>query len=317
MSVEYGGCLKNMEKDLISVIIPVYNNEKYFSKCITSVLNQTYKNIEIIIINDCSTDNSEKIILDYKAKDKRIIYLSNEKNIGVGRSRNIGIEHAKGKYIYFLDSDDFIEETALANLYNAIKEDDSFSCMTKGYKNINNEDIAFSRSEEELTLLQSPSVCIRLFNKEIIDKSKIRFSNLPIGEDLEFVFKLMIYNDKFSYVNNKPLYHYVIHSDSSIHGSVQKQLSVLEAINSIEEYAKQLNKFDKFYDRLEFVNISHILRGTIKRIMRLENYKKEDIITCISYVENKYPNWKKNKYLEKYLSNDIEFLMNLNKNLNQ
>ncbi len=305
-----------MEQDLISVIIPVYNNEKYFIKCIASVLRQTYKNIEIIIINDCSTDNSEKIILGYKEKDKRIIYLSNEKNIGVGRSRNIGIEHAKGKYIYFLDSDDFIEETTLEDLYNGIQENDSFSCMTKGYKNVNNEDIAFSRSEEELTLLQSPTVCIRLFNKKIINESKIRFSSLPIGEDLEFVFKLMIYNDKFSYVSNKPLYHYVIHSDSSIYGSVQKQLAVIDAINSIEEYAKQLNKFDEFYDRLEFVNISHILRGTIKRIMRLENHKKEDIITCINYVENKYPNWRNNRYLKKYLSNDIEFLMNLNTDFN-
>ena len=306
-----------MEKDLISVIIPVYNTDKYLERCITSVLNQTYKNIEIIIINDCSTDDSEKIISDYKEKDKRIIYLSNEKNLGVGKSRNIGIEHAKGKYIYFVDSDDYIEETTIADLYHGIKKDNSFSCMTKGYKNVNNEDIPFSKSEEEFTLLQSPSVCIRLFNKEIIDKSKIRFSNLPIGEDLEFVFKIMIYNEKFSYVNNKPLYHYVIHPDSSIHGTIKNQLSIFDAINSIEEYARKLNKFDQFYDRLEFVNISHVLRGTIKRIMRIENYKKEDIIKCINYVESKYPNWKNNKYLKKYLSSDIEFLMNLNTGFNQ
>lgn len=300
-----------MEKDLISVIIPVYNNEKYFRKCISSVINQTYKNIEIIIINDCSTDNSEKIILEYKAKDKRIIYLSNEENIGAGRSRNIGIEQSRGKYIYFLDSDDYIEKTAITELHNGIKENDSFSCMMNGYKNVNNEDSLFSRTEEELNLLQSPSVCIRLFNKEIIDKSKIRFSNLPIGEDLEFVFKIMIYNDKISYIDNIPSYHYVIHSDSSIHGSIKKQLSVLDAINNIEEYAKQLNKFDELYDRLEFLNINHVLRGTIKRIMRLENHKKEDILECINYVENKYPNWKANKYLKKYLGNDIDFLISL------
>ena len=297
-----------MKKDLISIIIPVYNTQHFFKKCIESVIEQTYKNIEIIIINDCSTDNIENIILDYKEKDNRIIYKSNKRNLGVGKSRNIGLELAKGKYIYFLDSDDFIEKTTISVLYNAIKKDDSFSCMTTGYKNINNEDILFSRTEEELTLLQSPSVCLRLFNKKIIDESKIRFSNFPIGEDLEFVFKILIYNDKFSYITSKPLYHYVIHSDSSIYGSSQKQLSILKAINNIEEYAKKLNKFAEFYDRLEFVNISHILCGTIKRIMQIKNYQKEDIIKCINYVEKKYPNWRNNKYIQKYLNINIDYL---------
>ena len=90
-----------MKKDLISIIIPVYNTQKFFKKCIESVIEQTYKNIEIIIINDCGTDNIEKIILDYKEKDNRIIYKSNKRNLGVGQSRNIGLELSKGKYIFF------------------------------------------------------------------------------------------------------------------------------------------------------------------------------------------------------------------------
>ena len=300
-----------MEKDLITVIIPIYNNERYLNKCIDSVLEQTYQNIEVILIDDCSTDDSWKVALDYKDKDKRVVCFFNEKNIGVGGTRNFGLEQAKGKYIYFLDSDDYIEKTTLADLYNTIQEGDSFSCMTQGYRHIDGKAILYLRSREELSLLQSPSVCRRLFNKEIIDQSGIRFSNLPIGEDLEFVFKIMMYNNKISYID-KALYHYIVHSDSSIHSSVQKQLSILNVIDNIEKYAREQNKYDEFYDRLEYLNISHVLRAGIKRIIKTENYNKEDIIKCIDYVENKYPNWKDNKYLFKYLSDDVDFLMSLN-----
>ncbi len=296
-----------MEQDLITVIIPVYNSEKYFGKCIESILNQTYQNIEIIIINDCSTDESENIILDYLGKDNRITYLSNETNLGVGKTRNIGIDRAKGKYIYFIDSDDYIEESTLADLHDAIQEGDSFCCMMQAYRTIDGKDYLFSRSKEELSLLRSPSVCFRLFNKNFLDQANIRFSGLPIGEDLEFVFKLMVYNNQYSYVT-KPLYHYVIHSDSSSRGSIQKQFSIFEVLSNMENYAKSLNRYDQFYKEIEFLYISHGLRGTMRRIMQLP-FQKEDIVTCFRLVEQKYPNWQNNEYLKQYLSGDFKFLI--------
>ena len=89
----------------ISIIVPIYNSEKYLNKCIDSLINQTEKNIEIILVNDGSTDNSEEIIKEYK--DKRIKYYKN-KNQGIGKTRNFGIEQATGSYIMFVDSDDYI-----------------------------------------------------------------------------------------------------------------------------------------------------------------------------------------------------------------
>lgn len=291
--------------DLISVVIPAYNNEKYIDKCLNSIINQTYGNLEIIIINDCSTDNTEEIILKYKNKDERILYLKNDKNIGVGPTRNRGIEVSKGRYIYFLDSDDYIEPDCLEELYNAISEEYSFSCMTKGYKEINGEIIPHSRSCEELMLLQSPSVCIRLFNKKVIQESNIRFSSLKIGEDLELVFKLMIYNNKISYVG-KSLYTYVIHEDSSIRRYNKNQLDVINALESVELYAKEIEKYNEFYEIIEFVNVSHILVGTIKRIQRFLEHDENDIKLCKDVVNKKYPNWKTNKYVIKYLMHNTE-----------
>ena len=289
-----------MINELISVVIPVYNNERYFEKCISSVINQTYKNIEIIIINDCSKDNVENIILKYKNIDNRIIYEKNSKNMGVGYSRNRGIDISKGKYIYFLDSDDYIEYNTLELLYKTIKPTDSYSCMTCAYKELDGVINKATRSIEELELLKSPSVDIRLFNKSELLKSNIRFSNLRIGEDLEFVFKVLLFNNNVSYIN-EPLYTYVMHKDSSINSYNDNQLDTLKAMDSITLYAKEIGKYEDNKDKIEYVSVDHILVGTIGRILRTENYKYEDINKCIDYINTNYPNWKNNKYVIKYI----------------
>lgn len=110
-----------MNNELISIIIPVYNSEKYIERCIESVLNQTYQNIEIVIVNDGSIDSSEALIEKYLDKDKRIIII-NQKNCGVSAARNNGIKKSSGKYITFIDSDDYYEDDAIETLYNCIKK---------------------------------------------------------------------------------------------------------------------------------------------------------------------------------------------------
>ena len=109
----------NKNKPKISVIIPVYNVEKYIQECIESVMNQTFKDIEIICINDCGLDNSIKIVEALAQKDDRIKILKHKYNKGVGPARNTGIKNAKGDYIFFLDSDDYLyDKDLLENLYN-------------------------------------------------------------------------------------------------------------------------------------------------------------------------------------------------------
>lgn len=293
-----------MKNELISIIIPVFNNEKWFERCISSVINQSYRNIEIIIINDCSIDNVESIILKYKNLDDRIVYVKNDKNIGVGYSRNRGINLSKGNYIYFLDSDDYIEKDTIELLYNNIKSTDVYCSMLAGYKEIDGIRTESHRSIEDLELLKSPSVCIRLFNKKYIKDSKILFSNIKVGEDLEFIFKLLIFNNNVSYVD-KALFTYVIHSDSSIRSYTDSQLDTLKAMDSIVEYAKKIDKYDEFKSKIEFVAVDHILVGTISRILRIVNYKESDISKCINYINNNFPEWKNNVFVKKYiLSNE-------------
>ena len=106
----------------ISIIIPVYNVEKYLAECLDSCINQTLHDIEIICINDCSPDNSQKILDEYKNKDIRVKIIKHEKNLGLGGARNTGIENASGEYLWFVDSDDFISENACQLLYDTAKE---------------------------------------------------------------------------------------------------------------------------------------------------------------------------------------------------
>ena len=107
--------------DKVSIIVPVYNNEEFLDKCLKSIINQTYKNLEIILINDGSKDNSLKIMKDYAIKDTRIIIID-KKNEGVSKARNDGIKKATGQYITFVDSDDYIDLTQIEEMYNAIKK---------------------------------------------------------------------------------------------------------------------------------------------------------------------------------------------------
>ena len=110
-----------MEKELVTIIVPVYNDERYIGRCINSLINQKYSNLDILIINDGSTDNTEKICKVLSNKDKRIRVI-NKKNGGVSSARNMGIELAKGKYIFFIDSDDTIDINAISTLVLNRKE---------------------------------------------------------------------------------------------------------------------------------------------------------------------------------------------------
>ena len=199
-----------MEKDLISVIVPVYNIEKYLPRCIDSILNQTYKNWEAIFINDGSTDNSLKILEEYKRKNERIKIID-KKNAGSGAARNDGIESSKGKYIAFLDSDDWYEEDFLEKLYNNLIENNSDVSMCNpkmAYDNIEKnskintyffKSIELEKTPREiLGILAMPVVWNKLYKKEIIVKNGIKFPNYSFCEDVEFLYKIFL---SYSYLN--------------------------------------------------------------------------------------------------------------------
>lgn len=186
---------------LISIIMPVYNAEKYLNRSIESIMNQTYNNMEIILVNDGSTDNSLEICTNYQKKDNRI-KLINQENKGVSIARNRGIDEATGHYIMFIDSDDYIEKNMIEDMEAKITEDD-IDLVISGIKMnyIRNgqvvgeekyqlKDKMYSIEEMlndiliDLDLICICGPCCKLYKKEILKKNNIKFTNeFTMGED--------------------------------------------------------------------------------------------------------------------------------------
>ena len=195
-----------MNKVDVSIVIPVYNVEKYLSKCIASVLAQTYKDFELILVDDGSPDNCGAICDEYAKKDSRIKVIHKE-NGGVSSARNAGIKIAQGEFINFVDSDDTIPVDSLENLVNLQKDNNSdLVCCTYEQHNINgtvkiknvvDRFIDFSKIEAEDCKIFLSSIffgpCVKLFNNNILKKHDILFDeNISMGEDTKFVYDYLL-----------------------------------------------------------------------------------------------------------------------------
>ena len=225
----------------ISVIIPVYNVEKYLRQCLDSVINQTLKDIEIICVNDGSTDGSLNILQEYANKDKRIKVISQE-NKGLSGARNVGIKSAKGEYIGFIDSDDWIDKTFYENLYkagksnkadivagNIIKEKGTCS------RRITNYHIPYRSNnvDEKFRLLKIPKfnyVWNKIYNREQLIKSNILFEENIKYEDVEFTHKVAFYLNRVV-IQPKSNYHYRINQNGICQNSSSSSYDYKNAFN--------------------------------------------------------------------------------------
>lgn len=293
-----------MKKDKISIIMPVYNTEKYLKRSIESVLNQSYDNIELIIINDGSTDNSEKIIKKY-LNNKNIIY-KKIKNSGVAHARNVGLSISSGKFIGFIDSDDFIDENMYEMLYDKMISTNSdivfcsynkiFSDYSRIYTPKDKEVFGASVIESKNILLNSnPYTPLKLYSKKLIEENNIKFDeDLRIFEDLLFCYKLYLKANKISYVD-KALYNYDCTNESSLTNKfTSKMFDLFIALDRLKEYAESLYS-TKLNEQLEYIAIKHIsLRFTSKTKNRKELLRYVD--ESFDYLKRNYPNYKNNSY---------------------
>ncbi len=209
----------------VSVIVPVYNVAQYLDKCILSLVAQTLHDIEIICINDCSTDNSYEILKKYAAQDERITVLQTKKNSGLSSARNLGLTAIHSDYIMFCDSDDWYEPTMCQDMFDLITKHKaelgicSMNTVSETGKSINNNDKRFILPEGVFApnapqlANTSVAVCMRIIRRDIIDKNNIVF---PIGlkyEDTYFSNVYKLYTTKVA-TTSKKLYNYRIRGGS-------------------------------------------------------------------------------------------------------
>lgn len=264
---------------LVSIIIPAYNCEKYISKCINSVVNQTYKNIEIIIIDDGSKDNTLEICNDFAEKNKKIRVFSKE-NEGVSSARNLGLNEAKGEYINFIDSDDYVEVNYIEKLVeNLLNTNSDISVCGFVDENLEGNPLHYSENKSNFSYYIKdfkedyfiPYVCWQmLFKKELLYKNdkKILFNKkIHLKEDLSFIYQLVSNSEKISIIPDV-LYHSVNREDSLSNKVLtveefDKYYTSLIAYEEMINSTKNIERFNKF-----------TLLSTYKECIRMKEYMK-------------------------------------------
>lgn len=238
---------------MISIIIPCYNAEKTIKRCLESVISQTYKNIEIVIINDGSTDKTDSIIKKY-INDSRIKYY-NRNNHGIGKTRNFGIKEATGEYITFLDSDDYLPNDAIDNLYNLAQKNKLDLVVSDYYvdnKNIKSEKI---KSFPITNIKNNPNLIFdinlapwnKLYKKELIEN--IKFEENLKYEDAPFVIESIIKAKKIGKLD-KETYYYVVNPNSETTIRDERIFDIFKILDIIGNLVKNKKELTEVYKTL-------------------------------------------------------------------
>lgn len=264
-------------KDLVSIIVPIYNVEKYLDRCINSLVNQTYKNIEIILVDDGSPDKSGEICDMWSAKDSRIKVI-HKNNGGVADARNVGIEEANGKYISFVDSDDYVHVKFIEILYKLCVENDSDIAMCGNYITSKDEDwkneitdytIRKINCRDALENREIP-YCVpwnKLYKSEIL--KKIKYPKGKIHEDVAVIYEILYFSKSMTITDAK-LYYYYENNNSIMRQEYNRnRLDILDVLD---------NAYNKFKDRGEIKIANNILNDYLDTL--LEQYKNVSIYLC-------------------------------------
>ncbi len=284
----------------VSVVIPVYNAEKYLRQCIESLLNQTLSDIEIIFVDDGSTDKSAEIISKYAESDSRILLLR-QKNKYAGSARNTGLDAAKGEYIIFLDADDFFDSDMLLEMYNKAVDDNADICLCSA-KRFDNEtgevtypafylntslvpdELPFSADDvkDKLFNLTSPSAWTKLFKTSFVKANKFRFQEIKKTNDLFFVYANLAYAERITYVN-KPFVNYRFKNPESLQGEKNtlnlEFYDALMALKKMLQAAKLYAKFEKSFANRALSTCVYVLKSVTD---------KESFLKLAELLKNKY-----------------------------
>ena len=317
-------------EDKISVIISIYNSERVINRCVDSILKQTYKNLEIILVDDGSIDNSPKICDQYEKKDKRVkVY--HKKNGGVSSARNLGLDQSTGAYISFIDSDDYIEDNMYETLIDNIHRNDSDIAICNIFHEDNNKNILhnfnhynfeFNREKypEYSYFISSISgyVCNKIYAKNMIyyeNNTHVEFnSNITISEDDLFNYEIFEKNAKinYSYTNDK-LYHYVFNKNGAINkkfnikkltyfDSKEKEISILENNNLDNDFLKADYIINQIRTKIIMDKLKMYPNKKIEQIIKKSNEYRKSL---------KYSNLKFNLKIKLFIVNKLPIIYKL------
>lgn len=302
----------------VSVIVPIYNVEQYISKCVDSILEQTLKDIEIILVNDCSPDNSINIIREYEKKYDNVTVIDSKVNLKQGGAKNLGMKIAKGEYIGFIDGDDYISPEMFEKLYNLAKENDAdcAACQIATFTGdtIKEEEIKPSiewkesllaldgkelTTEDRLVLCNSiiGGLVTRIYRRNVVLDNDVFFPQGMRFEDNHWGFLIDEYINKICFCQ-EPMYYYRHVPHSTTHSINAKfQLDRYKAIELLYDDLVKRGLLEKYYDALEYTVITLYFRNTYQVLTDASYYYPKEIVRAKKWMEERFPKWHENKGL--------------------
>ena len=282
------------ENEMVSIIVPVYNVEKYISRCIESLVRQSYKNIEIVLVDDGSTDSSGNICEEYSRCDNRIQVI-HKKNGGQGSARNVGLKHSKGEYISFLDSDDYYELTAIEELLMGMKEKD-LDISSCNYQRIDDTGHIMSIFDNKYDdfVVDGTEAIKRMWYQEVINLSPwgkvykralwndCYFEEYRYSEDYATMHKVYIKADRFGYIH-KPLVNYTVRMDSAVRTINERKFEILDIADIVVDY------ISKTHPELYDASIVSAMSANLHIFMKLPNIfgsYKDTANRCKTFIRN-------------------------------
>lgn len=300
----------------VSLIVPIYNSSKYLKKCLDSLVNQTLKDIEIILINDGSTDDSEKLIKNYE--DKRIKYIL-KKNEGIGKTRNRGIKEATGNFIAFVDSDDYLDPHFCEYMYNKAVNDKCDLVICDFYEDRGNlQEIKFN-DFHDTTLDEMPSLinninlgpCNKIYSLELLKKNSIYFEENLKYEDAPFVVKAVKYANKIGKINDYLTY-YVIHERSETTTRDERIFDILEICKIIMHELDEKKYNTCLTNLIVMILLDYC---TQQRYVKSVKLRKKFINEAFDLLNNLDKNWRSCDYVKNL--NQLSKIIKTNKFLLQ
>ena len=302
----------------VSVIVPVYNVEQYIEKCLDSLVNQTLQDIEFIIVNDGSTDRSKNIIFRYKEKNSnKLLYLEKE-NGGLSDARNYGMKYAKGDYIAFLDSDDYVELDTYEKLYNKAFETNADMVECDFYWEYPDKKIhdtkANYKNESDMYANARVVAWNKLYKRDVLLNSGIEFPKGLRYEDVEFFYKILPKLKKIELIN-EPLIHYIQRENSITFVQNERTQEIFIILDNVINYYKENGLYEKYQKELEYMYVRILFGSSLKRICKIadKEIKNKLLKQTIDNVYINFPNWKKNEILKKSKGLKNMYLRSINR----
>lgn len=288
----------------VSIIVPAYNVEKYIEKCLETLVNQTLQEIEIIVVNDGSTDGTKQKIEKFIERYPHKVKCYDKPNGGLSDARNYGIPYAEGKYIGFVDSDDYVELNMFEEMYKKAEEEnaDMVECdFIWEYPTKKRIDIGKIYTNKKEAFIHARVVAWnKLIKRETLQKTQIIFPKGLRYEDTEFFYKLLPSLEKISFVK-VPMVHYIQRDGSIANTQNERVKEIFEIWDNIFKFYKENNLFEEYKNEIEYTYTRFLLCSSLLRIEKVQNKKTRQELEKRTWEElNKnFPNWKHNSILKK------------------